>query len=248
MIVRRAAVIPITAHLGVLMRAMGARRLCVEHDGVRLARFADLPAKEAARVSLNLPPDAFVVGYAGRLHTMQMSKGVDLLIDAVAVAAQAGAVIDLLLVGGPDEGIALLREQWIARGLPPERFHATGQVLAAAVPHTLAAMDVGALPLPWTPHFAYYASAIKLFEYMAAGCAVLASDLPSIAEVVRDGDSALLVPPDDVPALAAAVTRLYQDADLRQRLGTRAREVVTHYTWAARAARIRELLEGGACE
>ncbi len=145
---------------------------------------------------------------------------------------------------GHCDTVGALREQWVALGLPPERLHTTGQVPPDAVPRALAAMDVGTLPLPWTEHFAYYASPIKLFEYMAAGCVVLASDLPGTAEVVRNGESALLVPPGDAAALAGALRRLIADRDLCERLRAQARRDVEQYAWAARAARIRAFVEG----
>jgi glycosyltransferase involved in cell wall biosynthesis len=165
-------------------------------------------------------------------------------VDAVARAVNAGAEIDLLLVGGPEASAAALRAQWIARGLPPGRLHCVGQVAPDAVPRYLAAMDVGVLPLPWTEHFAFHASALKLFEYMAAGCAVLASNLPSTAEVLRDGETGLLVPPGDATALADALQRLYADRDLCRRLGEQARIDAQQYTWSARAVRIRAFIEG----
>jgi len=120
----------------------------VEHDAVRAARFANPPSRDEARAALGLSPDAFVVGYIGRLHTLGMPKGLDTLIDAVALASGRGAAIDLLLAGGPDDGVRALRDQWAARGLPAERLHAAGQVPPAAIPRYLAALDVGALPLP----------------------------------------------------------------------------------------------------
>lgn len=242
-VLRRSIAIPITGHLADRARARGARRVHVEHDGIRRARFAGLPARAEAKQALGIAPEAFVVGYAGRLHTMAMSKGLDTLIDAIARAAGAGAEVHLLLVGGPEAGVQILREQWAALGLPPNRLHAVGQVPPDEVPRHLAAMDVGAMPLPWTEHFAYYASAIKLFEYMAAGCAVLASNLPSTAEVVRDGESALLPPPGDVEAFAEAILRLWEDRDRCARLGAQARQDVQRYTWDARAARIRAFIE-----
>ena len=244
-VVRRAHVVALTAHLADALRAQGANRVLVEHDGFRAARFADLPSRAGARAALEIAPDAFVVGYVGRLHTMGMPKGLDTLVDAIALAMQRGAAVDLLLVGGPDEGVRAVRAQWTARGLPVERLHAVGQIPPADVPRYLAALDVGVLPLPWTEHFAYFASAIKLFEYLAAGCAVIASDLPSTAEVVRDGESALLVPPGDAEALAGAITRLHDDPALRQRLSEAARALSTRYTWQARAERIRAFVEGG---
>jgi glycosyltransferase involved in cell wall biosynthesis len=122
--------------------------------------------------------------------------------------------------------------------MPPERFLLAGQVNPESVPAYLAAFDVCTMPFPWTEHFAYYASPLKLFEYMAVGGAIISSDLPAVAEVVRDGDSALLTPPGDVDALAAALRRLYDDPGLRARLGEKARQDAAYYAWSARAARI----------
>jgi glycosyltransferase involved in cell wall biosynthesis len=95
------------------------------------------------------------------------------------------------------------------------------------------------MPFPWTEHFAYYASPIKLFEYMVSRRAIVASDLPAFSDVIADGESALLVPPSDVDALAAAIIRLRDDSALREQLAECAYErVMAHYTWAARAQAI----------
>jgi glycosyltransferase involved in cell wall biosynthesis len=241
---RRARVVAVTGHLAGHMRALGAPRVLVAHDGFRAARFADVPSRAQARAELGIPLEAFVVGYVGQLHTMEMPKGLDTLVEAIARAVNTGAEIDLLLVGGPEDSAAALRDQWAAQGLPPLRLHTTGQVAPDVVPRTMAAMDVGVMPLPWTEHFAYHASALKLFEYMAAGCAVVASDLPSTAEVLRSGETGWLVPPGDAPALAEALQRLYADRDLCRRLSENARNDVQQYTWSARAARIRAFIEG----
>ena len=115
--------------------------------------------------------------------------------------------------------VADYRGLWADLGLPSERFHATGQLPPADVPAALAAVDVAAMPHPWTTYFAYYLSPLKLFEYMAAGCALLATDLPSTREIVTDGETGLPAAPSDVDALAAALARLSADPALRARLG-----------------------------
>jgi glycosyltransferase involved in cell wall biosynthesis len=103
----------------------------------------------------------------------------------------------------------------------------------------LRAFDVAAMPFPLQLHYARYASPLKLFEYMAAGAAIVASDLPSCADVLRHEENALLVPPDDVAALAAANQRLKDDPQLRESLGQAARQqVMQHHTWQARAAAV----------
>jgi glycosyltransferase involved in cell wall biosynthesis len=134
--------------------------------------------------------------------------------------------------------VEALRSRWLGLGLTADRFLSTGQVEPSMVPVCLAAFDICAMPFPWTEHFAYYASPLKLFEYMASGAAILSSDLPSTAEVVRDGESALLVPPGNVEAMAAALRRLYDDPALRERLGAAARQLAPQYSWQARAGRI----------
>lgn len=234
-VVRRVgAVFTTTARLRDDLIALGAEaaRVHVAHDGIRAARFAGQPTRNDARRTLRWDTNAFIVGYVGRLQTMDMDKGVGDLVTALTTLDSA----QIALVGGPDAMAETLRERWRALGGADANFLYAGQVLPDKVPLYLAAFDVCAMPFPWTTHFAYYASPIKLFEYMAAGRAIVASDLPSTAEVVRDGETALLYPPSDVPTLTEALRQLRDDAGLRERLGAAAQaEVMAHYTWAARA-------------
>lgn len=238
-IVRRAHTVTITGHLAEDMRALGAERVLVAHDGYRAARFAAVPAQAEAREWVGWPRDAFIAGWVGRLHLMGIDKGVGLLVDALAQVE--GAYLGL--VGGPDAMVETLRRRWIAAGLDPARFLAAGQVPPDRVPLYLSACDLCAMPHPWTDHFAYYTSPIKLFEYMASGRALVASDLPGFAEVLEDDRNALLVPPGDADALAGAIRRLRADEPLRQRLGAQAQADARQYTWAARAAQIRAFVE-----
>jgi glycosyltransferase involved in cell wall biosynthesis len=83
---------------------------------------------------------------------------------------------------------------------------------------------------------------LKLFEYMAAGRAIVASDLPAIREVIEHEVQALLVPPGDAGALAGAIRRLADDPALRDRLGRAARARVADFTWDRRAERLEALL------
>ena len=215
-------------------------RYSVAHDGIRRERFAHTPDQAAARQALGWPADGFVVGYVGRLQTMAMDKGVGALVEALAkLAREPGANCTLALVGGPDEMAAEFRARWRELGMDDALFLYAGQVAPERVPLYLSAFDICAMPFPWTTHFAYYASPIKLFEYMASKRALVASNLPSIAEVVVDGESALLTPPADVEALAQAIRRLRDDAALRERLEEKAyRIVMESYTWDARAKMI----------
>jgi glycosyltransferase involved in cell wall biosynthesis len=237
-VVRRVGtIIPVTPQLGKDLITLGANptRVLVAHDGIRGARFSNVPDQVQARRELGWPADAFIVGYVGRLHTMSMDKGVGTLVEALRQVEG----VSIALVGGPDDMAETLRQQWVASGLPEPRFLYTGHVLPERVPVYLSAFDVCAMPFPWTEHFAYHASPIKLFEYMASKRTIVASDLPAFADVVRDSESALLVPPSDVNALAAAIIRLRDDPTLRTRLADCAFErVMREYTWEARASAI----------
>jgi len=236
---RVGTVVAITGALADRMRALGAHHVIIEHDGFRTARFANPVDQMTARRQLNMSASAFVVGYVGRLHTMGMDKGLGNVIEAIAQQSlTALKPLTLCLVGGPDDQANVLKQQWILRGLAPELFIYSGTVNANQVPIYLAAFDVCLMPQPWTEHFAYYTSALKLFEYMAAERAILATNLPGTAEVVRDQESAFFTPPGDPEAMAKALQRLANDPALRQRLAAQAKRDVADYAWDRRAMRI----------
>jgi glycogen(starch) synthase len=87
---------------------------------------------------------------------------------------------------------------------------------------------------------------LAILEAMAAGCAVIVSDIPANAELVEHDVTGLLVPPGDVDALAAAIARLADEPDLRQRLGAAARAAAETASWEATAVRTGELLADAA--
>lgn len=234
---RMDALYPVTEGLAAELRALGARpeRITVLPDGIRAANYQQMPARAAARRQLGWPETAFIVIYLGQLRTMGMAKGVDTLVAALAPLPE----MTLAIVGGPAAAVAEYRRDWRARGGDEARFLAPGQVPAAQVPLYLAASDVGVLPFPAGRHYAHFASPLKLFEYMAAGCAIVASDLPSMREILREGQTALFAPPGSVDDWRAACQRLRQDGQLRRRLAAAARaEALREFSWAARAERI----------
>ena len=208
-------------------------RVAVEHDAADLeALRPELLDRAAARSRLGLdregPP---VVVYTGRVN---VAKGAGVLLGAAESLGERGARI--LLVGRVYE--AELR----ARAARLSHVSLTGFVPPAQVPDYLAAADV--LVLPSTPSLAYaeYTSPLKLFEYMASGRPIVASDLPVLREILRDGENALLYPPESPDALATAVRRLGEDPALARRLAAQAWQDVQSYSWDERARRVSERL------
>src|SRR5262249_16806732 len=85
----------------------------------------------------------------------------------------------------------------------------------------------------------FFGSPTKLYEYMASGRPIVASAVGQIADVLEDGRTALLVPPDDPAALATAIARLIDHVSLRARLGAPARDrAVRCHTWHQHAERL----------
>ena len=242
-VVRRVgSVIAITPKLREDLIDYGAEpaRVIVAHDGIRAERFTDLPSQAEARQELGWSQDAFIVGYVGRLHTMGMDKGVGTLISAVKQVD----TVTLALVGGPDETAESHYQAWVQSGETEDRFIKVGQVSPKVIPLYLRAFDVCVMPRPWLEHYAYYTSALKLFEYLASGRALIATDLPAVVHVVTHGETAWIIPPSDVDALAEAIRHLQADDELREQLGKHGYELVMQeYTWATRAERILQLIQ-----
>jgi glycosyltransferase involved in cell wall biosynthesis len=83
---------------------------------------------------------------------------------------------------------------------------------------------------------------LKLFEYLAAGRPIVASDLPALREILRDRENAWLVPADDPAALASALDAVARDRALAVRLAKTAFDEAAEYSWDRRAERIERVL------
>ncbi len=224
------ACLPVTDVLADYLRAAGVpeERIRVIPNGIDWEKFRDLPDTDAAKSALGLA-GRLVLGFTGFVREWH---GLERVVDVVARSSERV----LLVVGdGPARPAieARARELGVA-----ERVRFTGVVARDAVARHVAAFDVAL-----QPDVVPYASPLKLFEYLALGRAVAAPDTRNIREVLRHGDNAWLFDPEDSSAFAEAVETLCADADLRARLGGRARATIDEggYTWAANAERVETL-------
>jgi glycosyltransferase involved in cell wall biosynthesis len=200
-------------------------------DGVFVA-----PDGAAPSAPLAMPDGPPVAGYAGHLYPW---KGADVLVRALALAPGVRG----LIVGGHSGEADLDRISALVQALGlASRVELTGRVAPADVRARLAAATMLVLPNTRSIISERYTSPLKLFEYLAMGRPIIASDLASIREVLHDGRTGLLVPPDDPAALAAAMTRLAGDRDLSARLASEAAALAPRYTWGERAARVEAAL------
>ena len=176
-----------------------------------------------------LPDGEPEILYAGQLYPW---KGVDVLVEAFAQVPRGRLVILGGMEGEAD--IARVRALVDRLGLSA-RVDMPGLVPQARVADALRRATVVAVPFLRTAMTERHTSPLKAFEAMAAGRAIVASDLPSTREVLRHGHTAWLVAPGDPAALAAGLRRVLDDRALAESLARAAHAAAPAYGWPARA-------------
>jgi glycosyltransferase involved in cell wall biosynthesis len=222
-------VLPVTEVLAGHVTAAGVprTRIAVVPNGIDLEDFAGLPARAGS--------EAVQLGFVGFVRHWH---GLDRVLHGLA-AWQGAPRLDLTVVGdGPAR--ADLESLAAELGLA-DRVRFTGLATREEIPRLVAGFDIALQPAS-VP----YASPLKLFEYMAAGQAIIAPDQPNIREVLEQGRTALLFDPASPEAMWQGIETLARDAPLRARLGAAAREEVLQrdFTWAGNASRVVALAEG----
>ncbi|ROU00156.1 glycosyltransferase family 4 protein [Histidinibacterium lentulum] len=203
-------------------RSLGGRIVEVVPNAISPDRFP-----EVAR-----PEGAFTVGFLGSLKPWH---DVDSAIAALAILREEVPDARLVIIGdGPerDRLVTLAADLGVA-----DAVEFTGAVAPDSVPGQLARLHVGLAPYPASENF--YFSPLKIYEYMAAGLAVVTSRSGHLPEVVDHGRTGLLTAPGDRRALAAALADLARDPARREALGREARaEVLATRTWDGVASRV----------
>jgi glycosyltransferase involved in cell wall biosynthesis len=202
--------------------------IVVMPNGVNPEEYRDipLPGQDAA--------EDVVLGFVGWFRPWHGLAEVIVALDEHGVFRRGAK---LLLVG--DGPARLQLESIIHKRNLDGRVTITGPVDRRGIFRYLAGMDVALQPASTD-----YASPMKLFEYLAAGKAVVAPDQENIREVVRDGEDALLFTPGDWEGFAKRVSELAGDSGLRRRLGEAGRRSIETRgrTWKANAARVADIL------
>ncbi len=221
----RKRLLPITNALRVALRLPSAQTV-IAPDGVDLERYVSLPDPISARHQLALP-DLPTVLCTGHLYE---GRGVDLFLRLAGKFPQASFV----WVGGRSADVEMWKERAAVQGLTNVIF--TGFVPNERIPLYQSAAEVLLMPYQRIVatssggNTAAICSPMKMFEYMAAGGAILTSDLPVLREVL-DEKAAVFCPPEDDGAWESALGELLVDNERRLALGQRARQLVENYTW-----------------
>lgn len=199
-------------------------------NGVHPERFPEIAPEERLAKRRSLGIEAPIV--AGFQGTFKAFHGIDRLRDLILSTTDRQDVHWLMVGDGPE--LPALREAAAAH----PRCTFLGRRPPETVPGFLALMDVAVAPHE-VGKGPFYFCPLKLLEYAAAGCAILASDQGDIPSLLDDGRAAVLLREPGIEAWRVALDRLLSDGGTRERLGRSAREfVLANRTWKRTAERV----------
>jgi phosphatidylinositol alpha-mannosyltransferase len=200
-------------------------------DAVEIPNGVDVPAFATAEPLPGYPRAGGTVLFLGRYD--ESRKGMAVLLEALPELVAKHPDLEILVVGRGDED-RLRKEAGIHAG----HLRLLGQVTDAEKASALRSADVYCAPNLGGESFG-----IVLVEAMAAGTAVVASELDAFRRVLRDGTAGMLVPVGDSAALATAIDSVLSDPDRRRALVGTATEVVAEYDWPVVAEQILRVYE-----
>lgn len=223
------------AKQGLLKLGIEEEKVATIHNGFNPGLYNGDITKEQARKELNLPRQAKIACYSGRLDK---EKGVDTLID---LAERTPEITCFLIGKSQKEPEGWIDETARTRGLTNIQ-HVPWVQIGELVKY-LKASDLLLIPPTEKPLTKYGKTVLplKLFLYLSAGRPILAPSLPDMLDVLNDKNAAL-VAPDNIDEAARAVRRIFSDGDWSDRLAKNARETSQNFTWQRRAERIFEFI------
>lgn len=205
------------------------------------------PLSEAARarilVAAGLDPFRPVIGFFAR--SLEAVRGFDRFVQAATLLASRASDLQVLAVGAPvtvygnegrhlPGGVSFAETVLRASSLPASRFVLPGFLPRRAMHALMDASDVAVFPIYEG------AGTWGLFEALAGGTPIVASDRCFVPELIEDGRNGLMVDPDSPEALAEAIARLLDDPELRSRIGAAGRLTIADRYSVEAAARAYE--------
>jgi glycosyltransferase involved in cell wall biosynthesis len=214
-------------------QGIDAKNILVASDGVDFEEFNLQISRAEAREKLGLPIDKKLVVYTGHLYDW---KGAQTLADA---ATHLPAEVQVVFVGGTNEDADNFKE----KNQNVKNIIITGHKPHSQIPFYLKAADVLVLPNSGKEKISqFYTSPLKLFEYMASGTPIVASYLPSLLEVLNEGNS-VLVKPDNPQTLAEGISKNLRDKQFAVEISLQALKESKEYSWQKRAERIIDFIK-----
>jgi glycosyltransferase involved in cell wall biosynthesis len=212
--------------------SLADRPILVAPDAVDLERYRKLPAPGAARKKLGLPAGIFTAGYFG---TLVAGRGVE----QILAIAERSPDTQFLMLGGDTAAVT----EWRNRAADRRNVRWLGHLPNADIPLYQAACDVLLMPyqrevtIQGRGNTAEIMSPMKMYEYMAAGRLILASDMPAVRVALHERNS-ILLPPDRIEAWVEALEAAKRKPLQAKSLAARAQKDVEPMTWRNRVRAI----------
>ncbi len=195
-------------------------------NGVDQIKFKPRQKNSELMQKMGIPADSVVIGFTGILRPWH---GVEMLIKVVESLKAAGKSVYLLVVGDGPTRVDLEKDLQQA-GL------AGVSMITGRVPHENVGEYVSLFDIAVSPKATFYASPMKIIEYMAQGKPVVAPKMDNILDIISDGENGLLFDAGEVGSLHEVLLELVNNAPLREELGRKALTVVaSKLNWTANA-------------
>jgi glycosyltransferase involved in cell wall biosynthesis len=199
------------------------------HDAVNMVKFKGNISKEDARNEVGLPKEMDLVVYTGSLKS---GKGVEVLVECANIEPE----VTFLIVGGEDWETAVFRKK-VKNG----NVLFAGQVSPVKIPVYQACADILVSPNSRGGAIDDVTSPMKLFEYMASRRPIVATDMPSLAEVLEHGRNAVICEAGNPHRMSDSIRLLFNNPQYADRITENAYKDLEKYTWEARVRRIAEM-------
>lgn len=218
-------------------KGIDPKKIIVSANGFSPADYSSLPNAKKLRKKLRLPADKFIIGYTGRLETFGVEKGVQDMLKAAVSLKKKKVPIAVVAVGGPENLVKKYRKLAKRWGLNPDEAVIKPHIEPYKVAQYIKTFNAACMLYPNVDHYHSKMSPIKTLEYMAAVKPIIASNLPSIKQILNTKRAYLIVTGNQ-RALKKAIFSIWKNPKKARKKAENAHQFVQQFSWEKRQKKI----------